>query len=339
MDIRVAIEKAVNRHNLTESETKSVFEIIMEGGATPSQIAAFIVALRMKGETVDEITGAAKVMREKSVKVHLDDASMALDTCGTGGSGLKSFNISTVSAFVLAGAGVKIAKHGNRSASSMCGSADVLEKLGVKIDAPVSITEKCINKINIGFMFAPLYHKAMKFAIEPRKEIGARTIFNIIGPLSNPAQTKKQVLGVYDSALTEIMAEVLGRLGSERAFVVHGEDGLDEVTTTAKTKVSELKGGKVNTYYVTPEIFGVSKAGIEDIKGGTVQQNAEMIKKVLSGDKGPKRDIVLINSSLGLVASGKARDFSEGMILAAESVDSGKAFKKLNELIKLTNEG
>ncbi len=340
MDIRVAVEKAVGHHNLTEEETQSVFSSIMDGEATPAQIAAFIVALRMKGETVDEITGAARAMRKKALKVSLQGINTEiLDTCGTGGSGLHAFNVSTVAAFVIAGCGVKVAKHGNRSATSMCGSADVLEKLGVKIDVSVEVTQDCINKINIGFMFAPLYHKAMKFAAVPRKEIGVRTIFNIIGPLANPAFATTQVLGVYDTSLTEAMAEVLGRLGVKRAFVVSGEDGLDEITTTAITKVSELNNGEVNTYFVEPKTFGMDKASLSDIKGGTTEENAEIAKAILQGEKGPRRDIVLMNASLGLVAAGKAGDFIEGVKMAADSIDSGRAMEKLEALIKMTSEG
>ena len=340
MDIRVAVEKAVGHHNLTEGETQSVFSSIMDGEATPAQIAAFIVALRMKGETVDEITGAARAMRKKALKVSLQGINTEiLDTCGTGGSGLHAFNVSTVAAFVIAGCGVKVAKHGNRSATSLCGSADVLEKLGVKIDVSVEVTQECINKINIGFMFAPLYHKAMKFAAVPRKEIGVRTIFNIIGPLANPAFATTQVLGVYDTSLTEAMAEVLGRLGVKRAFVVSGEDGLDEITTTAITKVSELNNGEVNTYFVEPKTFGMDKASLSDIKGGTTEENAEIAKAILQGEKGPRRDIVLMNASLGLVAAGKAGDFIEGVKMAADSIDSGRAMEKLEALIKMTSEG
>jgi anthranilate phosphoribosyltransferase len=353
MNIKEAISKVVCGENLTEDEMHSVFNEIMSGEATPSQIGSFITALRMKGETVDEITGAAKVMREKALKVKIsgkalsdtfeedvrDQGEMILDTCGTGGTGINTFNISTTVAFVLAGCGVKVAKHGNRSASSRCGSADVLEALGVKIDVPVTLTEKCIDTINVGFMFAPLFHGAMKYAVTPRKEIGVRTIFNILGPLSNPASATSQVMGVFDGELTEVLATVLGRLGVSRAYVVHGEDKLDEVTITAKTKVSELKDGKVKNYHIGPGDFGVEKASLEDLKGGDAEANAKIVRSVLSGEKGPKRDIVLANASVGLVAVGKAKNFKEGALIAAEAIDSGGANEKLNELIKITNEG
>ncbi len=338
MDIKEAIKKVVNFEDLTEEETRSAFEIIMSGEATPAQVAAFIVALRMKVETVGEITGAAEVMREKAAKIKVKKKPV-LDTCGTGGSGIDRFNISTAVAFVLAGSGVTVAKHGNRSASSKCGSADVLEELGVKIDVPVKVAEKCINSIGIGFMFAPLYHSAMKHAVGPRKEVGVRTIFNIIGPLSNPASATCQVLGVFNAEVTETMAEVLGNLGVDKAYVVHGDDGLDEVTITARTKVSEFDKGELSTYYVEPEEFGLKKGKLEDIKGGTAKENAKIIKDILSGKKGPKRDIVLANSSMALMAAGKASDLKKGVKMAAESIDSGKAEEKLEELIKMTNEG
>ena len=353
MDIKEAIAKVICFEDLTEKETHGVFEEIMSGRATSSQIGAFLIALHMKGETVEEITGAAKVMREKALKVKVsgkalsetfeEDLSTAretvLDTCGTGGTGINTFNISTTVAFVLAGCGVKIAKHGNRSASSRCGSADVLEALGVKIDVPVSLVEKFIDTIGVGFMFAPTFHAAMKYAVTPRKEIGARTIFNILGPLSNPAAATSQVLGVFDGRLTKVMATVLGKLGVKRAFVVHGLDGLDEVTITAKTRVSELDHGRVKTYNVSPRHFGVQRASLDDIKGGDAITNAGITRGILSGEKGPRRDIVLVNSSIGLMAAGKAGSFKEGVEVAAGAIDSGGALEKLQELIKITNEG
>ncbi|MGB2631006.1 MAG: anthranilate phosphoribosyltransferase [Candidatus Omnitrophota bacterium] len=337
MDIRKAIQKVVYREDLTQGEAHQVFGGIMSGKATSSQIGAFITALRMKGETVDEITGATRVMREKSLKIRT--RGIVLDTCGTGGSGLHTFNISTASAFVLAGCGVKVAKHGNRSASSRCGSADVLEELGVRLDVPAKVTEKCLKEINIGFMFAPLFHSAMKYAVKPRREIGIRTIFNILGPLSNPASANCQVLGVFKDELTGMMARVLKELGTRRAYIVHGSDGLDEVTIAGKTNVSELKGGKVKSFYVTPGTFGVKKASIKDIRGGSVKQNAKILRDVLSGKKGPKRDVVLINVSVGLMASGRVKNFREGVKMAAHSIDSGRALEKLQQLVKITNRG
>lgn len=351
MDIKQAIEKVVRREDLKEKEAREVFELIMTGGATPAQIGALIAALRMKGETASEITGAARVMREKALKlnagasaVDIDrddiniDEETILDTCGTGGTGTNTFNISTTVAFVVAGCGVKVAKHGNRSASSMCGSADVLEELGVKLDVPAEKTEKCIREIGIGFMYAPLFHGAMKYAVAPRKEIGIRTIFNLLGPLCNPAAATCQVLGVYDPSLTEKIAKVLKNLGSQRAFVVHGMDTLDEITITGRTRVSELKSGRIRSYFVSPSDFGVKKASPKSIKGGGAKDNAVIIGKVLKGEKGPRRDIVLMNSSVALMAAGKAKSFRSGMDLAAVSIDSRKAIDKLERLVKMTNE-
>lgn len=337
MDIKDAIKRVSKRRDLTEKEMRSVFSVIMSGKATPAQIGSFITALAIKGETVEEITGAARVMRHRSLKVKLaGGASGVLDTCGTGGSGSNTFNISTASAFVVAGCGVKVAKHGNRSASSHCGSADVLEELGVGIDTPVKITEKAINEINVGFIFAPMYHSAMKHASYVRKEIAIRTVFNILGPLSNPASARIQVMGVYDPALTEEMANVLKNLGSKRAFVVNGHGPIDEVSIAGSTRVSELKLGKVKTYNVKPSDFGVKKRTIDCVKGGGCKVNASMLLAVLSGKEGPRRDIVLMNSSLALVAAGKARGFKEGMRIAAVSIDSGQALNKLNALIEIT---
>ena len=337
MDIKEAIKRVSGRHDLAEKEMRSVFSVIMSGKATPAQIGAFITALAIKGETVEEITGAARVMRQKALKVKLaGGVSGVLDTCGTGGSGSNTFNISTASAFVVAGCGVKVAKHGNRSASSHCGSADVLEELGVRIDAPVKITEKAINDINVGFIFAPLYHSAMKHASYVRKEIAIRTVFNILGPLSNPAAARLQVMGVYDPALTEEMANVLKNLGSRRAFVVNGHGPIDEVSISGSTRISELKLGKVRTYNVQPSDFGVKKRSMGSIKGGGARENASILLSVLSGKKGPARDIVLMNSSVALVAAGKARSFKEGMRIAAGSIDSAEALNKLNALIEIT---
>jgi anthranilate phosphoribosyltransferase len=338
MNIKKAIGKVISFKDLTEKEMYSVFSGIMSGKATPPQIGAFITALRMKGETVDEITGAARVMRKKAVKIKVAASSAnILDTCGTGGTGTDTFNISTTVAFVLAGCGVKVAKHGNRSASSRCGSADVLEELGVKLDVPVGTVEECINALNIGFLFAPLFHGAMRYAVTPRREIGIRTIFNVLGPLCNPASAACQILGVYKEDLTETIAKVLKKLGSKRAYVVHGNGPLDEVTVTGKTRVSELKSGKVRSYYVDPASFGVKKRFIKDIKGGSAKENARMLRNVLSGRKGARRDIVLINSSMALMAAGKVKTLKKGVRLAAEAVDSGKALEKLKGLIRLTN--
>lgn len=332
--IKKAIEKIVEKINLTEKEMGEVFSEIMSGGSTGAQIGAFLAALRMKGETVGEITGAAKVMRKKSARI--DAGKDLIDTCGTGGSLIDTFNISTIVAFVVSGAGLKVAKHGNRAASGCCGSADVLEELGIDLDAPPKTVARCIREIGIGFIYAPLFHKAMKHASGPRKEIGIRTIFNILGPLSNPANAKSQVLGVYDAALTEVMAGVLKNLGLRRAMVVHGSDGLDEITISGSTKITELKGGKVRTYRVTPEKFGIKRSRLDCLKGGNTAENADIVLSILEGERSPRRDVVLVNASAALVCGGKAKDFREGVKLAAESIDSGKALDKLLKLIKFT---
>lgn len=339
MNIREAIKQVVTGENLTQSQMSSVFNQIMGGKATQAQIGAFLIALHMKTETVDEITSAARVMRKKARKIKVvSKAGCILDTCGTGGAAVKTFNVSTTASFVLAGCGVKVAKHGNRAASSRCGSADVLEGLGVKLDVPIKVVEKCINTIGIGFLFAPLFHGAMRYAIRPRKEIGVRTIFNILGPLCNPASAKCQVLGVFDEKLTEPIAKVLKKLGSKHVYVVHGAGPLDEVTITGRTKVSELKNGKVKSFYVTPSTFGVKKASFKDIKGGSVKENVKIVRNILKGAKGPARDIVLVNSSVALMAVGKVKGFKEGVRMAAASIDSGKALEKLKKLIELTND-
>lgn len=347
--IKEAIEKIVKKIDLTEAETRGVFGEIMSGKATPAQIGSFVTALRMKGETVDEITGAARVMREKSIKIHTgksavgmdrDDINMdeetIVDTCGTGGSGTNTFNISTAVAFVVAGAGLKVAKHGNRSASSQCGSADVLEALGVNLDISPDRVEKCIKETGIGFMYAPLFHGAMKYAIVPRKEIGIRTIFNLLGPLSNPANAMSQVLGVYDAKLTGVIARVLKNLGCRRALVVSGMDTLDEITITGKTKVTELNKGRLKTYFVSPEKFGMKRSKLRTIKGGSAKENAKILFSILEGKRGPRRNVVLLNAAAALVAGFKAVNFKEGIKLAENSIDSGRALEKLNRLIVMT---
>ncbi|MBD3425841.1 MAG: anthranilate phosphoribosyltransferase [Candidatus Omnitrophica bacterium] len=331
--MKQAIQKIVEGVDLTEKQTRSVFTGIMTGKATPSQIGAFITALRMKGETVEEITGAAKAMRQKAVKIRVPGT--VLDTCGTGGSAKHTFNVSTTAAFVLAACGVKVAKHGNRAASSKCGSADVLEELGVKITASKRVMERCLKKIDIGFLFAPLYHGAMKHALMPRREIGIRTVFNILGPLSNPAFANCQILGVYDRRLTDTMARVLKKLGTKSAYIVCGDDGLDEVSIADRTKISRLKDGKIRSFLVSPESFGIKRRPLSTIKGGTVKQNAKMVKDVLSGGKGPRRDIVLMNSSVALMAAGKVKSFKQGMRMAEEAIDSGRAMEKLEQLRRL----
>ena len=333
--IREAIEKAAKSIDLTENETHTVFDEIMSGKASPAQIASILTALRLKGETVPEITGAVRAMRERSIRI--DAGKDVIDTCGTGGSPIYTFNISTAAAFVTAGCGVKVAKHGNRSASHHCGSADVLESLGIKLDASPDLVQRCILEIGIGFMYAPVFHSAMKYAAAPRKEIGVRTIFNILGPLSNPAQASRQIMGVYDGKLTEPIARVLKSLGTKHAFVVYGLDGLDEITITGKTRITELKNKTIRTYYVTPDKFGLKRARLEDIGGGDVKENAGIIISIMKGETGPRRDVVLMNASAALVSAGKARDFKAGVKMARESIDSGEALDKLHRLIEITN--
>ena len=331
-----AIQKLVEGQNLTEQEATAVMNEIMTGEAAPTQVACFLTALRMKGETVEEITGFAKVMREKAVRISCG-RKMLVDTCGTGGDLIKTFNISTAAAFVVAGAGVAVAKHGNRSVTSKSGSADVLEALGINLKAEQQQAGQCIDEIGIGFLFAPAFHPAMKYALPIRKEIGIRTVFNILGPLTNPAGAQAQVLGVYHPDLTELMAGVLGNLGSRRAFVVHGMGGLDEISTFGETKISELKDGKVSTYQMTPDQFGIPEADIKDLAGGTAEENADILKAIFDGQPGPQRDIVLLNAAAALVAAGKAADFSEGIAMGAQSIDQGQALAKLEQLRDHTN--
>lgn len=335
--IKEAIRKVVGRTDLSEAQMRDVFGEIMSGKATPAQIGALAVALRMKGETVDEITGAAKAMRGKSLKIRMGRSSdMLLDTCGTGGSGINTFNISTAVAFVSAGAGLKVAKHGNRGASSQCGSADVLEALGVNLNISPDRIKRCIEKIGIGFIYAPLFHIAMKYAIAPRKEIGIRTIFNLLGPLSNPANATSQVLGVYDIKLTETIASVLRNLGCRRALVVCGIDGLDEITIAGRTKITELNKGRLKTYFINPEKFGMRRSNLSRISGGDAKENANILLSILEGKKGPHRDIVLLNAAAALMAGCKADNFKDGIDLAKDSIDSGAAAEKLSRLIAMT---
>jgi len=331
--IKDIIKKLVRGSNLTALETEKVFKQIMSGKLDSDSIAVFLMALSVKGETAIEITAAAKIMRKyaSSIKVAKKNEPV-LDTCGTGGSGIDTFNISTASAFVVAGCGVKVAKHGNRSVSSNCGSADVLEELGVNILLSPKQVEKCIKKIGIGFMFAPLFHPAMKHAMPARKTLGVRTIFNILGPLSNPANATCQILGVYDKNLTTLMAKALSNLKVKRAFVVHGQNGLDEISISGPTKVSELRNKKIKTYKIDPLKLGFKRASLKDIKGKTKKQNAKIILSVLKGAKGPKRDAVLLNAAFALVAAGKARNIKSAIKLAEYSIDSSAAMEKLNQL-------
>ena len=334
--IKEAISKIVKNQDLTESEMIEVMNEIMTGAASPGQIGAFITALRIKGETVDEITGAAKVMRDKATKIEVKGKKV-VDTCGTGGDEAMTFNISTAAAFVAAGAGLTVAKHGNKSVSSRSGSADVLKALGVNIEAEVAKVEKCLAKIGLGFLFAPMLHGAMKYAAPVRREIGIRTIFNILGPLTNPAGARCQVVGVYDDSLTDILGKVLANLGAEHAFVVRGEDGLDEITLTTETKVTELKDGKLRTYHIKPEDFGFKRCKPEDLKGGDPVQNAEIILSILKGKKGPQYDVVLLNAAAAIVAGGMAKSLEEGISTARGSIDSGAALERLNKLVEMSN--
>jgi len=334
--IKEVIKKVVEKKDLDRKEMMVCMDEIMSGQATPAQIGSFITALRLKGETIEEITGAAMVMREKATRIEVDGVRL-VDTCGTGGSGKDVFNVSTASAFVVSGAGLKVAKHGNRGVSSLCGSADVIKALGVNIDVKPAKVKECIEKVGIGFLFAPLFHGAMKHAIGPRREIGIRTIFNILGPLTNPAGADCQVLGVYRQELTELLANALKNMGTKKAFVVHGRDGLDEITITDRTRVSELNNDRVRTYNVRPQDFGVKTAKLADIKGGSVGDNVNIINEILAGRKGPKQDIVLVNASAALVAGGLAPNFKRGVEIARVSIESGKAKEKLDQLVKFTN--
>jgi anthranilate phosphoribosyltransferase len=336
MNIREAIEKLVNRVSLSESETIEVMNQIMTGEATPLQVASFLTALRMKGETVEEITGAARVMREKAHRVKVG-SNVVLDTCGTGGDQKGTFNISTTCAFVVAAAGVKVAKHGNRSVSSQSGSADVLAALGVKVDAPKECVETCIAEIGIGFLFAPLLHEAMKYAVQPRRDIGIRTIFNLLGPLTNPAMANYQLIGLYSGDLVGAIAHVLKNLGSICAMVVHGLEGLDEISLCGPTQVAELRNGEVREYLIEPEQLGLRRCALADLHGGSPEQSAAIVKEVLQGNQGPARDVVLLNSGAALYVSGSAGSVIDGMRLAAESIDSGRARDKLERLVRMTN--
>jgi anthranilate phosphoribosyltransferase len=334
--IREAIAKLIEKESLRSDEAEGVMQEIMAGEATPSQIGAFLIALRMKQETAEEIVGCARAMRAHAIKV-ATKRSPVVDTCGTGGDGASTFNVSTVVAFVIAGAGVAVAKHGNRSVSSRCGSADVLEALGARIELAPDDIARCLDETGIGFLFAPSLHPAMKHAAAPRREIGARTIFNVLGPLTNPASASIQLLGVYDPRLTETLAQVLGTMGTEAALVVHGADGLDELSTTGINKVTQLQQGSLKTYYLDPQEMGLPRADLNSLKGGLPEDNARIMKGLLEGDKGSKRDMALLNAAAALLAAGKAADFKEGLGLAAESIDSGRALHKLDEFILASN--
>ncbi len=334
--IKETIAKLVKGIDLSQVEIESTMEEIMTGQALPTQIASFLTAMRIKGETIEEIAGAASIMRKHATKINTKHAQL-LDTCGTGGDEAHTFNVSTASAFVVAGAGIPVAKHGNRCVSSKCGSADLLKALGVNIDIEPEKVSKCIDDIGIGFLFAPLLHKAMQYATLPRREIGIRTIFNILGPMTNPAGATHQLLGVYDGELVEPIAKALGKLGSKHALVVHGTDGLDEVTTTAETQVSELNDGKVKSFKISPTDFGIKKANSEDLKGGDCDYNIKITRDILNGKEGPQYDIVILNAGCAIYAADAAEDIGEGIKLAKKSLASKSALKKLEQLKEFTN--
>jgi anthranilate phosphoribosyltransferase len=344
--ITEAVRALVERRDLSRIEAAAAMEAIMTGSATNAQIAAFLTALRMKGETVEELIGFAQVMRQKVVRIRTrphevaaltgTDREMLIDTCGTGGDATGTFNVSTATAFVVAGAGLRVAKHGNRSVSSLCGSADVVEALGVSLDLTPQKVGRCVDEVGIGFLYAPLLHTAMKHVMPARREMGIRTVFNMLGPLTNPAGANAQVIGVYSPALTEPLARVLAELGTVRAFVVHGSDNLDEISNTGESRVSEVREGAVRTFTVRPEDFGLPRASIRELQGGDREQNAQIIRALLEGEPGPRRDIVLMNAAAALVAGARARELKEGVALAARSIDGGAARARLQALVALT---
>ena len=325
------LEQLLNQHNLTPDEAYNIMLSIMSGEYDDAQIAGFLMALRAKGETVDEIAGFAQAMREKMVTIQLE--TTAIDMCGTGGDALGTFNISTAATFVVAGAGVHVAKHGNRSMTSKSGSADVLQALGISIDKSVEESTEDIENIGLGFMFAPAYHPAMKHAIGARKALATRTVFNILGPLCNPADVKAQAMGIFHPELTDVQANVLKALGSTDVMVFHGRDGLDEISTTTTSKISQMQNGNnVNTFEFDPSELGLNRVSLNELQGGEPKENAEIIKSILNGEIGPKRDIVLLNAAAGIVVGGKAQNLKEGLVKATESVDSNAALNILTQL-------
>ena len=332
--IREAINNLVSGHSLSMDEAASVMREVMDGEATPAQLGAFLTALRIKGETPEEIAGMATIMREKALRVEVDGP--LVDTAGTGGDGKGTFNISTAAAFVATASGLKVAKHGNRAASSACGSADILEALGVKIELNPEGVRRCIEDVGIGFMFAPAFHPAMRHAAPVRREVGIRTAFNILGPLTNPAGADYQLLGVADPTLGEKMAQVLRLLGTHHALVVHGEDGMDELTLGAPTQVWEVRQGEVRSYTVTPKEVGLPTVPAEELRGGTAEENAATLRRLLEGERGPLRDVVLFNSAAVLMVGGKAAELKEGIQLAVKAIDSGEAARRVQGLVELS---
>lgn len=333
MNLQDAIKKISDHQNLTFEEAEAAMELIMQGEATPAQVGAYLMGLRLKGETIEEIAGSAKSMRKLANPAPVK-AQHVVDTCGTGGDASNTFNISTTVAFVVAGAGVPVAKHGNRSVSSKCGSADVLKELGVKLEITPAQAGQCVDEVGIGFLFAPAFHPAMKHAIGPRREMGIRTIFNILGPLTNPAGAKRQLMGVFAKHLTEPLAHVLQELGSEAVFVVHGADGLDELTTTGENHISQLRNGEISTYTLDAVTLGLKRAVLDDLRGGEPPQNAAITRDILAGKGTPaQREITMLNAAAALIAGGAAQDWQEGLHLAAQVLDSGKGLEKLEALI------
>jgi anthranilate phosphoribosyltransferase len=331
------LKTIVERKNLSESQMSDMILDIFSGDITDAQIGAFMAALATKGETFEELAGAAKAMRRKALRIQAS-APTVVDTCGTGGDGAQTFNISTTTAFVVAGCGVTVAKHGNRSVSSRCGSADLLEALGVKLDTDPEVVEEAVAEIGIGFLFAPLYHGAMRFAARARKEVGLRSIFNMLGPLTNPAAANCQLLGVYAPQLTEMFAQALRLLGSRRAMVVHGHDGLDEISVCAPTRVSELHDGLIRTYDITPEQFFGRAADAKDLGGGDPAENAGITRRILGGEKGPQRNVVVLNAAAALMAADVAADLKDGIQRAEAAIDSGAAAGKLEALVAYTRD-
>jgi len=336
MEMQAAIRRLTEHHDLSGDEMTDVMRLIMTGQATPAQIGGFLIGLRMKGETVDEIAAAAGVMRELATPVPVAGDHL-VDTCGTGGDGASTFNISTASALVTAAAGAQVAKHGNRSVSSSCGSADVLEAAGVKLDLDADQVARCVEKIGVGFLFAPRHHSAMKHAIGPRKEMGVRTLFNLLGPLTNPAAAPNQVLGVFSAEWLEPLAQVLGKLGSRHVLVVHADDGLDEISIGSSTRVAELKEGKVSCYRVSPAQFGMENGKIEELVVEDAQQSLQLINAVLDGTHGPAYDIVALNAGAAIYASGIADSLAGGVAAAKQAIASGAAKQKLKDLIEFSN--
>ncbi|MBF0439706.1 MAG: anthranilate phosphoribosyltransferase [Magnetococcales bacterium] len=336
MEIKEILGRLVTGGSLDQEEARQVMTMIMSGEVTDAQIGGYLTAMRMKNPSVEEIAGSAQAMREKALRVRA--SGVVVDTCGTGGDGKGTFNISTTAAFVVAGCGVTVAKHGNRSISSKSGSADLLLALGVKIDLEVAVVEQCMAEVGVGFLFAPRHHGAMRHAMGPRKELGYHTLFNLLGPLTNPAGALRQLIGVFDGRWVEPMAHTLKRLGSQRAMVVHGFDGLDEITTTGPTFVAELTAeGEVITYPIEPEQFGLSRSHPDALLGGDAEYNAEMTKRILGGELGPGRDIVLINAGAALYVAGVASEIGAGVEMAAKAVDEGKAMERLQSLIRVSN--